>query len=176
MLKIRSRTGYRPTELVLVGAILAILTVPALPALFFGFFEEEVVSRLSTSGSSVTAVSLHGVWNVNFLKTIENQTLTEEARTEAASFIGTMQIRVTFTEDGTMTMNATLMGQPETRTGSYEVISVDGNTITIRATKTETGSAPEVETIVMTFENENSIMMRPSDGALDEMLYFDRAN
>lgn len=126
---------------------------------------------------AVTAASLNGTWNANFQKTLENQEMTEEERNMAMAFIAMMQMSMTFAEGGAMTMNATMMGQTESQTGTFEVLSVEGNTITIRATKAaaEGSGAPEIETMVVAFENNNSITMRQGTEADGETLYFDRA-
>lgn len=125
----------------------------------------------------ITEQSLHGTWNANFQKTLENQEMTEEERNMAMAFIAMMQMSMTFAPSGAMTMSATMMGQTERQNGTYEVLSVHDDTITIRATKEAEGGAkqPEVETMVVTFENNNSIIMRQGTETDGETLYFDRA-
>lgn len=95
----------------------------------------------------------------------------------AMAFIAMMQMSMTFAPSGAMTMSATMMGQSETQQGSYEVLRVAGQTLTIRATKqAEDGTGqPEVETIRITFETQDSITMREGEGTDGETLYFDRA-
>lgn len=139
--------------------------------------EAAAAAAAPAADGAVTAASLNGTWNANFQKTLENQEMTEEERNMAMAFIAMMQMSMTFADGGAMTMNATMMGQTETQAGSFEVLSVEGNTITIRATKAvaEGSGAPEVETMVVTFENNNSITMRQGTEAEGETLYFDRA-
>lgn len=137
---------------------------------------EEVSAPDVPDDGAITAASLHGTWQANFRRTYENREMTEEERDAAMAYIAMMQMSLTFGANGSILLSSMTMGESATETGWYEVLSVVGNTITIRATKTTTGSeTPEVETLVVTFENHDQMIMTEGTAAESEEIYFDRA-
>ena len=124
--------------------------------------------------SAVTAENLHGQWNADFQRMLEGEEMTEEERQMAQALFGSAEISFTFGTDGSLTMNANMMGQQETETGSWEVVSTEGNVITISATKDPAeGEEAETETMVVTFESMTTVSMTEEGGG--ETLYFNRA-
>jgi hypothetical protein len=125
--------------------------------------------------SAVTAENLHGQWNADFQRMLEGEEMTEEERQMAQALFGSAEISFTFGTDGSLTMNANMMGNQETETGTWEVQGVEGNVITITATKNAAeGEEPETETMVVTFESMNTVAMSEQEGG-GETLYFNRA-
>lgn len=126
---------------------------------------------------TVTATTIHGTWNADFARALnENTEMGEEERAMAMAFMGMMQMSLTFAEGGTMTMSMNAMGQQESEEGTYTVSNVAGNAITITATKpAEEGGEPESQNMVLTFvDGTNTFRMAP-EGESEEAIYFNRA-
>jgi len=124
--------------------------------------------------SAVTAENLHGQWNADFQRMLEGEEMTDEERQMAQALFGSAEISFTFGADGSLTMNANMMGQQETESGSWEVQSTEGNVLTISATKDPAeGEEAETEVMVVTFESMNTVAMTEEGGG--ETLYFNRA-
>jgi hypothetical protein len=95
---------------------------------------------------------LIGKWKLDAEKTLEQ--MPEEEREMAGAFIGMMNIELEFTSD-TATMSMSMMGETETESGSYEVLSSSGDTLTIRLTDADD---PEDTTeLTITFDGNNTV-------------------
>lgn len=94
----------------------------------------------------------------------------------AIAMISAMNISITFAADNTFTANMTMGDMPpRTESGTWRVVSVEGNVVTIESTEPGEGSAPaETETIVITMTDSDSMSYRPADESGPGAMLFER--
>lgn len=94
----------------------------------------------------------------------------------AIAMLSSMNISLTFAADNTFTANMTMGDMPpRTESGTWRVVSVEGNVVTIESTEPGEGSAaPETETIIVTMTDANSMSYRPADEEGPGAMLFER--
>jgi hypothetical protein len=128
----------------------------------------------STFPGPVSAEMLHGTWNVDFMRSLQSAEMSEEERAMAMALMGSMQMAITFDAAGAMTMNATMMGENRTEAGSYRVVTVGTNTLTVETTTPGAeGEEPKVEQGLITFDSPTAARIQPGD---EQPLFITRAN
>lgn len=141
-----------------------------------GIGVQDLSSPNLLEGDTVAAASLHGTWQANFRRTNENRTLTNEERELVLRFVDSMHLSVTFGANSSYEASVTMMGQSQTETGSYEVLSIAGNTATVRITTSVDGSeAPKIRALIATFEDNARMILTEVIEAESVGVYFDRA-
>ncbi|MCB9520842.1 MAG: hypothetical protein H6699_08205 [Myxococcales bacterium] len=94
--------------------------------------------------------ALVGDWDADFQA--ELAAMSDEARAIATSMLGSAALRLTFRADGTMRMDGVRMGQAQTQTGTWELVSTDTNRLAISVTTTY-GTEPYTQTMTVGFFN-----------------------
>lgn len=123
-----------------------------------------------------SAETLHGTWEIDFEPMLASLPANEQEM--ARQMMGSMEMTLTITPEGGFTMNASMMGETQTETGTYEVVSTALDIVTVNMTTTETSmpSGPETTTIVFTFVDADN-MVGVEDGLEhepDARLFFTR--
>lgn len=115
---------------------------------------------------------LHGAWIIDADATI-NQ-LPEDQQAMAGAFIRMMKIGMVFNEEGKLEMSVSMMGEQETQTGTYKVISVEGDVFTVEMTRDAEEGAEQEESSSMyvTFLSDSQIRFAPvpEEGETEEDL------
>lgn len=111
-----------------------------------------------------SAESIHGTWAADFQAMLASQEMAEEERALAAAMLGSAQMDLTFGADGTMTMAGSMMGQQQTESGTWSMLSANGNSLQLAATTQKEGEEPETQNFTVTFNNANSITMADEGG------------
>ena len=111
-----------------------------------------------------SAESIHGTWAADFQAMLASQEMSEEERALATAMLGSAQMDLTFAADGTMTMAGSMMGQQQTESGTWSMISANGNSLQVAATTQKEGEEPETQNFTVTFNNANSITMADEGG------------
>ena len=114
---------------------------------------EEVISEETSEQSSEISLEEHalvtarltGSWSANTseMATTNSEELTEEQRIQN-EMLSAMTITITFNEDGTQTSHAMLMGQEENKEGTWEILSVNGDSYRIDLNDEHGGSSGEL--------------------------------
>lgn len=105
---------------------------------------------------------LVGAWLIDADATLAE--LPEEEQAMAGMFIKMMQIGMEFTKDGALTMRVSMMGQKDEQTGTFEVVKVEGDTVTLRVTQpanAETGEAGDTAEMLAIFRGDDQIRFMP---------------
>lgn len=107
---------------------------------------------------------LYGNWNVDFMRCLQSAEMGEEERAMAMALMGSMQMAITFDSAGNMTMNATMMGEHRTEAGSYRIIAVGTNSLTVETTTPGAeGEEAKVEQGTITFDSPTEARIQPGD-------------
>lgn len=108
---------------------------------------------------------LQGAWIIDHDATIAQ--LPEDQQQMAGAFMKMMKIGIVFNEDETLLMRVSMMGQKDEQEGSYKILEVDENTITLELSRgevvNEEGEAVEEEPskMIVTFLEDNRISFKP---------------
>ena len=104
--------------------------------------------------------SLMGTWDADMQATLAG--LPENERQMAMVVLGSAQMQLTFSADGTMNMSMTMMGEEKSEGGTFSVVSTEANVVTL-STTTETEGEATTETMTATFSDANTVALRSAD-------------
>lgn len=121
---------------------------------------------------TVGAEALYGSWDADFQSMLQAQDMSEEERALASAMLGSAQMRLTFDPDGTMLMTGQMMGQQQSERGTWQFVSARDSTLTIAATTTKVGEAPETQVFRVTFHSPDRVEMNDEGG---DAIPFNRA-
>lgn len=122
---------------------------------------------------AASAEALHGTWNADFQALLASQEMSEEERALATAMLGSASMAITFSADGTMSMAGSMMGQEQSETGTFTVVSTEGNKLTLSGTTAGgEGEEPETQTFTLTFASATAMTMADDTG---EAIPFNKA-
>lgn len=122
---------------------------------------------------AASAEALHGTWNADFQALLASQEMSEEERAMATAMLGSASMAITFNADGTMTMAGSMMGQEQSESGTFTVVSTEGNKLTLSGTTAGgEGEEPETQTFTLTFASATAMTMADDSG---EAIPFNKA-
>ncbi len=134
---------------------------------------EGAVEAVAGSDFTATAEALHGTWNADFQALLAGQEMSDEERALANAMLGSATMALTFAADGNMNMAGSMMGQEQNESGTYTIVSTEGNTMVVAGTTPgEEGEEPKTETLTVTFASATSMTMSDDSG---ESIPFNRA-
>lgn len=148
---------------ILLGAVLLLGGAAATanePPASAGSNEGSAAEPLAPPAISPTEALL-GTWTANFRRSLAQPDLSEAGRARIVEFADEMRISVTFGEGGIWTLHASLADYADSFLGSYEVLEVEGNTMTIRTTATsERSEEPTVSLVTVTVEDNDTLAIQ----------------
>lgn len=102
-----------------------------------------------------------GSWILDADATIAG--MPEEERQMAQLFINMMRLGMVFGEDGTLEMHVSMMGQSESQTGNFKVLSADATSVRFEVSRPaiEGESEAEVQQMIARFEEGGKIAVTP---------------
>ncbi|MBN1945529.1 MAG: hypothetical protein JW797_07620 [Bradymonadales bacterium] len=113
-----------------------------------------VAATALASCSSSLADKVVGNWGADFLASLEDQPLTQEQRLQVQQMSQNVSLGLLFGEDGTMTVSTAGLGNGErSESAIWEVVSTEGNSITIRTRQTTEGDGQQVQDLVLLFDS-----------------------
>lgn len=122
---------------------------------------------------AASAEALHGTWNADFQALLASQEMSEEERALATAMLGSASMAITFNADGTMSMAGSMMGQEQSESGTFTVVSTEGNKLTLSGTTAGgEGEEPETQTFTLTFASATAMTMADDTG---EAIPFNKA-
>ncbi|MCA9564037.1 MAG: hypothetical protein KC561_11145 [Myxococcales bacterium] len=129
-------------------------------------FAALLLGGLASANAQVAAdpAMVVGSWavDVGAMMEAEMAGATPEEQQMAQAMIGSMSMVITFGADNTANMVMSMMGETETESGTYQVLSSEGSTVTLSMTSSD----GTVEQIVMTFNTADSVSATSEDMTL----------
>lgn len=115
-----------------------------------------------------TAESLHGTWAADFQSLLSGGDMSAEERAMMQAMLANATMEFTFTADGTLALDGTVMGQTQSESGTWAFVSAEGNTVNLSMTMaTAEGAEPETKTMKAVFSSANHMVL--SDDAGEEV-------
>lgn len=106
--------------------------------------------------------NLHGVWRADIASMLaaEAASMAPEELAMMQALMGSMSIDFEFRPDGTARMSMSGMGQAETKTGTWRLLSITGSTIQFELIETPAlGTAPSPELFTAAFDSTNNMSL-----------------
>lgn len=99
-----------------------------------------------------TEESVHGTWSADFGGMIAEQDVSAEERQAMRAMLAGALMDLTFEEDGTLHVSSSMLGQVREQSGSWSIVDVSGNTVTV-STTLEVEGGTETESLTLTFHD-----------------------
>jgi hypothetical protein len=106
--------------------------------------------------------NLHGVWRADIASMLaaEAASMAPEELAMMQALMGSMSIDFEFRPDGTARMSMSGMGQAETKTGTWRLLSITGSSIQFELIETPAlGTAPSPELFTAAFDSTNNMSL-----------------
>lgn len=117
---------------------------------------------LAEGGEPATAedIQLVGTWSLDVEAALEaNDEMSAEEREMMRALFGSMQMSLSFAEGNQISMNMTMMGETQREEGTYEILSRDGDSISVRVTPAEPEEGQEPDTMNFRVVDSNTLVM-----------------
>lgn len=107
-----------------------------------------VLGAFSAGCSKGFRDKLPGTWAVDMMAMLEGQKMDEQQKKMMEMMFANASIQITFKPDGAFSAKTNMMGQEQEDSGTWSVLSSEGNTLTVTTTSQE---GEKTETLTMTF-------------------------